>query len=275
MTEIKIGCETYTWQMPGEQYKGRLEHILEVCRKAGFGGIEPETSFLRHLEDPMLMKEALEAAGMELAVLCVVEDWLNPNETEEERKRADQWISFLNYFPETMLLLVQMPGKDREELRERQKNLINCVNAFAARAVDAGIECSYHPNSPEGSVFRIRSDYEILLNGLDQQVIGYCPDVGHMARGDMDPESIMREYRELINLVHYKDMFEDGRWAPTGEGVINFESITRYLIETNYSGWIIMEDECDQAISDPDGVTLADGKYIDEVIRPLISSQKA
>jgi len=271
MSKIKLACETYTWQMPGEQYKGKLEHIMEICAKAGFKGIEPETSFMQHLEDPILMKEALDKYGLELSVLCVVEDWLSPKETKEERERADKWIQFLSHFPDTILLPVQMPQKDRSNLKERQANLISCVNAFAERANDQGITCSYHPNSPAGSVFRTEEDYKILLNGLDNQVIGYCPDVGHIAKGGMDPLTIMKAYRSLINLVHYKDMYEDGQWAETGKGVIDFVMITQYLIDTNYEGWIIMEDECDECITNPDGVTMRDGVYIEEVLRSLLA----
>ena len=60
MTKIKLACETYTWQMPGEQYKGKLEHIMEVASRAGFRGIEHDSSFLHHLSDPELMKAALQ-----------------------------------------------------------------------------------------------------------------------------------------------------------------------------------------------------------------------
>ena len=271
MSKIKLACETYTWQMPGEQYKGRLEHIMKVCAQAGFAGIEPETSFLRHLQDPVRMKEALHQFGLELAVLCVVEDWLHPTETVDERFRADGWIDFLSYFPDTILLLVQMPGKDRANLRERQRNLLSCVNAFASRAAGQGIICSYHPNSPAGSIYRTKEDYEILLNGLDERVIGYCPDVGHIAKGGMDPVQIMRQYRSQTNLVHYKDMYADGRWAATGEGDIDFHTITRELVASGYEGWIIMEDECDQAITDPDGLTLRDGIWIRDVLAPMLS----
>ena len=270
MANIKLACETYTWQMPGEQYKGRLEHIMNICQQAGFAGIEPETSFLHHLDDPVLMQEKLDQHNLELAVLCVVEDWLHPRETPQERARADKWMEFLGHFPDTILLTVQMPGKDRANLRERQQNMISCVNDFCRRASERGIICSNHPNSPEGSVFRIESDYEILLEGLDAEAVGYCPDVGHIAKGGMDPETIIRRYRSQINLVHYKDMHADGRWALTGEGNIDFDSITRCLIDSGYEGWIIMEDEDDAAITDPDGVTLKDGNYIRENLLPLI-----
>ncbi len=272
MSKIKIGCETYTWQMPGEQYKGRLEHILSISQQAGFLGIEPETSFLQHLSDPKLMKEALDANGQELPVLCLVEDWLHPTETDEEKAHADQWISFLQHFPDTLFLLVQMPGKDRSNLRERQQNLLSCVNAIAERANGAGIDCSYHPNSPGSSIYRTEEDYKILLNGLDAQYIQYTPDIGHIAKGGMDPLAIVKQYRELVNCVHYKDMYSDGRWAALGEGDIDVLGITQYLKDSGFEGWIIVEDECDEAITNPDQVTLNAGAYVEAKMRPLLVS---
>ena len=270
MSNIKLACETYTWQMPGEQYKGKLEHIMDVVSQAGFTGIEPETSFMQHLEDPILMKEALDKYGLDLAVLCVVEDWLGPKESPEERARADKWIDFLQHFPETILLTVQMPQADRSNLRERQNNMIACVNDFCRRASEKGIICSNHPNSPSGSVFRIAEDYEILLEGLDPEACGYCPDVGHIAKGGMDPLEIVKKYRSQVNLMHYKDMYADGRWAETGKGDIDFAAVTKELVDTGYEGWIIMEDECDECITDPDGVTARDGIYIKEVLAPML-----
>ena len=270
MTKIRLACETYTWQMPGEQYKGRLEHIMEIASRAGYKGIEPDSSFLHHLSDPALMKAALDKYALELAVFCYVEDWRHPRETAEEKQRADAWIKYMEHFPDALFLLVQMPGSDRKDLDERQQNLLTCVNDIAKRAADRGINCSYHPNSPEGSVFRTEEDYKILLNGLNSSVIKYTPDLGHIARGGMDPLSIVKEYRELINCVHYKDMYADGRWAAMGEGIIDFTGTTNYLKSTHFEGWIVVEDECDRAITHPDEVALVDGLYNRKVLEPLI-----
>ncbi len=270
MSRIKLACETYTWQMPGENYKGKLDHIMKVINEAGFSGIEPETSFFGELSDPHKMRDTLQKHDLEMAALVHVEDWRNPLETSDERRNADKWMDFLAHFPDTIYLLVQMPGQDRNHLVERQQNLLSCVNAIAQRANDRGIVCSYHPNSPEGSVYRTREDYEILLNGLNNQWIGYTPDLGHIAKAGMDPLSIVKQYRNLINLIHYKDMFGDGQWAPTGEGVIDIKGVTEYLIDTNFQGWIVMEDECDEAITDPDGVTLDDGKYLSTQLKPIL-----
>jgi inosose dehydratase len=269
MKTISWACETYTWQMPGENYKGRLDHIMGIMRQAGFTGIEAETSFFGPLADPVLMQEMLDKHQLELTALCHVEDWRHPQETDAEKANTDSWIKFLTHFPDTMYLLVQMPGKNRNQLRERQANLLNCVNQIAQRATDKGIICSYHPNSPQGSIFRTASDYEILLNGLNPKTIGYTPDLGHIAKGGMDPLDTIKKYRETINLVHYKDMFANGKWAQTGEGIIDLEDITTYLRSSEYTGWIVMEDECDRAILDPDGVTLDDGRYLTQLLNNL------
>jgi inosose dehydratase len=83
----------------------------------------------------------------------------------------------------------------------------------------------------------------------------------------MDPVQLLREYRSLINHVHYKDMREDGSWAVTGQGIIDFETITKDLATTGYEGWIICEDEVDDCIDDPDGIALEDGKFIQSVMK--------
>jgi inosose dehydratase len=110
-----------------------------------------------------------------------------------------------------------------------------------------------------------------LLNGLDHTVIRYTPDVGHIAKVGMDPLSIVKEYHELINCIHYKDMYGDGRWAPMGEGCIDFIGITNYLKSIDFEGWIVVEDECDKAKTDPDSVAMEDGLFNRKVLEPLIS----
>ncbi|MEM9160794.1 MAG: sugar phosphate isomerase/epimerase family protein [Verrucomicrobiota bacterium] len=268
---IQIGTQTYTWQMSGGKYDGRLDHILRVARQAGFAGVEPETRFLGRLEDPKLLAEALKENDVILPALTLVEDWLNPTETEEERQRADECIQILESFPDTLLNLCQMPTV-RENLQERQRNLLSCVNGIARRAADSGIKVGYHPNSPAYSIYRTEEDYKVLLGGLDNRYIGYIPDAGHIAKGGMDPLSIIREYYDAVVHVHYKDMYQDGRWAPLGRGDIDDQEITRFLVERGYEGWIVVEDECDEAVVDPDQIASDDGVYVTENLIPIVNS---
>jgi inosose dehydratase len=221
--------------------------------------------------DPAKLKDAMDARGIRLSSVALVCDWLGNGETESERAEADKMMDLIKSFPYDVLLMpVQMPQKDRESLDVRHKNFITCVNALARRAADRGIVSSYHPNSPAGSIFRTREDYDKLLPLLDREVLGWTPDVGHIAKGGMDPVALIREYRGLVNHIHFKDMFADGTWAQTGEGDIDFKSVIEDLVKTDFEGWVVFEDECDAAIGDPDGVTLKDGVYIRDTVKSWI-----
>jgi len=109
-----------------------------------------------------------------------------------------------------------MHGTDRSNLHQRQVNAIACIDAIAGRAADLGIECSFHPNSPAGSVFRIKEDYLVLLDSLDSRIVGFAPDAGHIAKGGMDAIEIFNTYRSLIKHIHFKDITTSGGCGSDG-----------------------------------------------------------
>ena len=271
MSPIRFGCQFYTWQMSGQRYVGQLPHLTQVIAGAGFAGIEPETGMLgAYYEDPAALKDVLDQQGLALGALTLVPDWLGPAETEQERADAERVFNYLRAFPGTRLVLVQMPGQDRSNLRQRQQNALACINAVAARAADRGLACSYHPNSPPGSVFRTREDYQILLDGLDGRVISFAPDTGHVARGGMDVLELFETYRPLIQHVHFKDMTAAGEWTAMGAGVIDFPRLVARLRDSGYDGWIMIEEESVEAETDPDGATRQNGVYLRQTLLPLV-----
>jgi inosose dehydratase len=271
MAKIRFTCETYAWIMCGDKYIGKIDHMADTAAAAGFQGIEPMNLQLGPYWDPAKLRDAMDSRGIRLSSVALVCDWLGNGETDAERAEADKMMDLIKSFPYDVLLMpVQMPQKDRENLEVRHRNFITCVNALARRAADRGIVSSYHPNSPEGSIFRTRDDYDKLLPQLDSSVLGWTPDVGHIAKGGMDPVGLIREYRGLVNHIHFKDMFADGTWAQTGEGDIDFKTVIEDLVKTDFNGWVVFEDECDAAIGDPDGVTLKDGVYIRDTVKSWI-----
>jgi len=280
MSKINIGCEHYAWVMagciePNEPYYDKIDGIAKTVGKAGFAGFEPIDKFLFSFYDGEKLAESMKTAGIELSSVVLLDDWLNPKETAAEKEASDKLIDFMaKYFPEAVVMLCQMPTtRDENHLAERHNNLISCINEISKRAAGKGLKCSYHPNSPESSIWRTASDYETLLPRLDSSVLGWTPDVGHMAATDMDPVKWMRDYRKLINHVHYKDMNADHSWALMGEGIIDFETITSDLVKTNFEGWIIVEDECERSVNEPDQVTIECGDYSKKVLEPIIKGE--
>ena len=271
MNQIKFGCQFYTWQMSGSRYIGKLPHILNTVREANFMGIEPETIMLgSYYDNPAALKAVLDQYGLELAALTLVLDWAGSKETDAEKQEADRIVKYIQNFPGAQLVLCQMPGKDRRDLRQRQANLLTCVNSCAVRAVDQGIVCSFHPNSPPGSIFRIAEDYKVLLEGLDCRAVWFVPDTGHIAKGGMDVVEILMKYRELIKHVHFKDIDGNGKWSAMGGGVIDFPWIVKMLQDTGYSGWIMVEEESQEAEKEPDEATIKNGKYLLQSLLPIV-----
>ncbi len=265
---IRFGCQTYSWQMSGDTYRGRIRHMAGVAAAAGFDGIEPEVVMLGQHCEPAAMTPILSETGLQLASIVLVEDWAEPGETGAERSNADHFIDYLRQFPAAVLVLCQLPGRDRDRLAERQRNLLACVNAIGQRAADQGVRCTFHPNSPAGSVFRTAADYEVLLGGL-AGTVGFTADVGHIASGGMDLLGTLRAYRDRLDHIHFKDIDSRGRWVATGTGIIDFPGLTSYLRDTSFAGWIVLEDESPDAERDPDEATHRNGRYVASRLRPL------
>jgi len=266
---FRFGSEVYTWFMSnsGQTHQGRLGHMIEVISQAGFTGIQPIFTWMGDLIDPNLLEAKLKEQNIELAALALALDWNESEETEREREVADHAIRVLQRFPGAVLNTVQIPT-GRHHLAQRQKSLVNIVNRVSARAAEKGVSCSFHPNSPHSSIIRMEEDYKIVLESLDTSVTGWTPDVGHIINGGMDPLSKMKEYQSLINHVHFKDWNGDPEFALMGKGKVDLLGVTQWLKDINYSGWIICEDEGEEALEDPDFVTLHDGKWIQEELIP-------
>jgi len=243
--------------------------MIEVVAQAGFRGIEPMHFWMGDLQDPGRLAASLQAHGIELAGVSLVLDWNHEGETDRERREADATLDMLARFPGAMLGLVQMPTS-REDVVERRRRLVRNLNAVAHRAAECGIPSSFHPNSPHTSIARTPEDYEVLLGGIDRQVLGWTPDVGHIANGGMDPLETMQQYAELINHLHYKDWDGSPEFCLMGKGKVDFVAITRWLRDRGYAGWIICEDEGAEAVDDPDGVTLLDGEWVRTQLLPSL-----
>ncbi|MDR8394632.1 sugar phosphate isomerase/epimerase [Aliifodinibius sp. S!AR15-10] len=274
MTDIpfRFGAEVYTWFMDGngKAHQGELGHMIEVTARAGFDSIEPIAGWMGELSDPDKLAAKLNEHGIELAAIALTLPWNNPEETEEEIKKADEIIELTSKFPGAMLCLVHAPA-GRHDVAARRKNLVANLNSVARRAAEKGVESTFHPNSPSSSITRTEEDYDVILPGLDPEVIGWTPDVGHIINGEMDPLAKMKEYESLINLVHYKDWQAPHEFALMGEGKVDLVGITQWLKDIGYDGWIICEDEAPRAVDHPDEVTLHDGQWIKNDLLPALT----
>ena len=287
MANIRFGSQVYTWFMQGtgKAYDNKLDHMIKIAAQAGFESIEPmvlEISqsalgcskyWLGDFADPKRLKDVLDQHNMKLAGLALVCAWDGDTETPAEREAADWTIDFLKHFPGAMLGTVTLPSGRAKDVQRRRLNVARNVNNVSLRATDAGLKCSYHPNSPPASLVRTQEDYDVVLSSLDPKVTGWTPDVGHIIRGGMDVIATLNKWAHLVHHIHYKDFSGNGPepWAQMGTGKLDFHKITEWLVQHQYEGWIICEDEAHIAVDDPDGVTLQNGQWCKDNLAPLVA----
>lgn len=257
---LRYACQTYSWQLSIDRYAGRIEHMVRVAAAAGFQGLEPELVMLGDSWTVPGLADVLRRHGIALAALVLAQPWRTATETDAERAAADVAVSTAAALG-AKLVLVPLPGPDRSDLFERQRATIACMDAVARRAADAGVSSTFHPNSPPGSLFRTAGDYAVMAELLPER-IGYTPDVGHIAKGGMDPLDVVRHWGARVDHVHVKDLAADGTWAPTGAGVVDIAGVLDQLRSTGYAGWVTFEDESPQAESDPDGAVVRNAAWI-------------
>lgn len=270
MSNFKYGCESYSWVMSGDKYVGDIPHLCKVISQAGLAGIETSLRMAaQYGTDPALMAEVLKEYDLALVATSLGGSFgESPRLSEEERTAAEQVFDFISHFPEPRLSLSHY-SRDRENLLIRQRNAMACYNEIGRMATERGIACALHPSSYPTSIFITDSDYRVMLDEMDPEVVKYCPDTGHIVNGDMDVYEIFTTYMSIIGHVHMKDITEDKKWAPNGEGSIDFPRLMKMLDEANYEGWIVFEEESDAAREDPDAATLKNGRYLVETILPL------
>lgn len=269
MSPFRFGSETFTWIMSGEKYLGKMPHICEILKKAGLTGIEPSPWIMGpYFDDPVPMADLLQQYGLQLASIGAGGGFPKATLSEKERSAIERVFDYVSSFPEPRVSLSH-GSRDRSDLAERQRNAMSCINEVGRIATDRGITCAFHPTSGPPSIFRTPEDYKIMLDLLDTQVVGYCADSGHIVNGGMDVYEIFSTYAPVIRHVHVKDITAEKTWAPMGKGIIDFPRLMRTLQEADYDGWICMEEESSDAVTDPDAATLKNGEYLATVLRPL------
>jgi inosose dehydratase len=85
----------------------------------------------------------------------------------------------------------------------------------------------------------------------------------------MDPLAMLRRYRERIDHVHVKDIHADGSWArPRTAGSISAPLFV--LADTGYHGWIVLEDDSDNAHRHPDTARPCNGAFVRVMLLSLV-----
>lgn len=249
--KTKIGCQTYTWEMLGKKWKGDVDDILDTIASVGYEGIEVSHNMIgRYFEDPDSFRKALRKRDLTLAAFAYAspQGFSKPEYWQKEFEEAKHALEFTQGFPRCVLGLGGAAHTNSEENRmAKLSNACRLYNEIGKLGKEMGIMVAFHPHSHHGSLIEKTEDYKQLMTQTVPNIVSWNPDTGHIIRGGEDLLELLGKYRSRIKHVHLKDTTKEGKWMPLGKGICNFTKVFELLEEIDYSGWIILEEESDEA----------------------------
>ena len=136
----------------------------------------------------------------------------------------------------------------------------------AATAITAeGVRPVLHPHV--GTRIEVEDDVHAVLAGVEESVLGFGPDTGHLSWAGMDTVKIMTQYADRIGAMHLKDVHLDqaqsaraagttyddstrsGRftiWTEPGRGDVDLVGALAAL-PASFTGWIVVEVDVPEA----------------------------
>jgi sugar phosphate isomerase/epimerase len=112
---------------------------------------------------------------------------------------------------------------------------------------ETGIRIAIHNHGPGDNLYPTPEAIMEKISSLDKR-IGICIDVGHTARIGADVVKSLRDYKDRILDVHFKDETEAtprGKNCICGRGVLDLPAYTSTLIDIGYDKVVSFEYEID------------------------------
>jgi inosose dehydratase len=252
MSAIRVGCQTYTWEMLGPAWKGKVTDILDQVAGAGYAGIEITNTMIGEFADrPQAFAKELAGRGLELAAFAyATTGFTDRARREEDLAGARKAIEFVRHFPRPRLGLGGAASSSAKRSKDDLDRAIGFYSEVGRLGVDAGVSVNVHPHSHFGSLLETAEEYAYLMDRLDARWLSFGPDTGHIIRGGQDALACLRTYLGRISHLHLKDVTAEGTWAALGGGICDFRGILGLLESAGFDGWVVAEEEAGDARRD-------------------------
>jgi len=256
---------------PGPAWEQPYERILDEIRSAGYAGTElgPYGYFAT---DHKILSESLKRRGMSMLSSFVPVPLADPSKKETVIQHIRKVGALLSALGAKLLVLSDAQTPKRQQLAgrvpidgrgsltsEQWKQVAKIIGEVERAAAEFGLSLVFHPHV--ATYVETPTEVEHLFDSLASTHVGLCLDTGHCVYGGGDPCDEAKKYRPLLRYLHIKDInagalgnarrkklnFEQavgaGIFSPIGEGCIDFAGFFRLLAETQYSGWMVVEQD--------------------------------
>ena len=263
------------------------EHVLDEIKQAGYKGLELGIYGYLPL-DSKIISEALEKRSLYVVAATIFDDLISESYFNIIKRQAHDLCGILSklpippsepgqHFPAPYLVIIDW-GHDSRDYgaghpdttprlhKDDWNKLIEHIKCVAKIANEYGIRPVIHNHA--GSYIEFEDELSRLLQDIGPEIAGICVDTGHLAYAGINPSEWLRENKERVDYIHFKDIdpvmhkkvlnerirFFDGCargvMCPIGQGSVDYSDIYKTLQEINYNGYVTIEQERDPKNAD-------------------------
>jgi sugar phosphate isomerase/epimerase len=251
---LKLGCQTFTWEMLGADWTGGPDDLVRAISDGGYAGIEiTDTMIGSYAGSAADFVRCLDTAGLKLVAFAFGS---KGGFTEKEGIDADleatrRWADFAAHFPGAMVSMGSATIMSAGQSTDKFAIAAEVYNRAAEIGRGAGVSVAVHPSSHHNTLLFSRADYDRIFSLLDAQV-GWVPDTGHILRGGHEMQATLAAHASRIRYVHLKDVDAQGVWAMLGKGVGDIEAVISAARRApQFNGWFVVEEESESAAANP------------------------
>ncbi len=128
-------------------------------------------------------------------------------------------------------------------MKGSMEDFANILTTLGKKCEAAGLKLLYHNHDFE---YKDNEDgikpIEYLLENTDPKYVNFQMDLYWVTRAGADPVAYFEEYPGRFKLWHVKDMDEEGKFAPVGEGTIDFARILKEKETSGMEKYFVEQD---------------------------------
>jgi inosose dehydratase len=272
MTDVmdRVAGAPISWgvcEVPGWGMQLPVDRVLSEAAELGLRAMEQGA--LGWLPtDPHELRSTLERYGMSLVggfVPLVLHDRARRQEMRERAAQIAESIAAAGGRCFVTAVVADFSEWKRPELdAEAWDALLTGLDDVDSVIAEHGVSQVLHPH-----VDTLVEQADELDRFLDGCGVALCLDTGHLTLGAADPVVIAERHADRIGLVHLKDVdggaarrlgelglmgaTQAGLFPPLGEGVVPIAQVIETLIDRNYDGWYVLEQDVAIAGAPPPG----------------------
>ncbi|MDG3581880.1 sugar phosphate isomerase/epimerase family protein [Galbibacter pacificus] len=122
--------------------------------------------------------------------------------------------------------------------------MVNFLTTVGKKCKEAGLQLLYHNHDfeykkNENGIVPI----EYFLENTDPEYVNFQMDIFWVTKAGADPVKYFEKYPGRFKLWHVKDMSKDGKFAPVGEGTIDFGKILAKKELSGMEYYLVEQDQ--------------------------------